>query len=561
MCLFVLMGTLTKGKVKKMQETICAKVNMRLLTKADRLFTGSIDGRIIEILQNARRAGATEVRISNKDGFVTVEDNGSGIEDFQKLLDLGGSGWDEQLKAGEDPAGVGLFSLAPREVTITSDNRQAVIDNDGWTGKPIEVTRIAEAVKGTAVRFKDDKPWDMELVEKHAVFAGIRVVVDGKYCHSMPFCSKDAAYYREPGCRIEVTKEVSNYHRDWTTTWYHGRVLVNFHGQVVQVDHWPGKYKENLTILVDIADRTDIRLMLPARTRLVENQAFEQLKAAIELEYYKYFQRQKTHTLDYSEYLRAKELGIELPEAEPQFHVGLIWDEYNMPVEVFTPKDFKLENGYLCFDGELEDENGEKNAHLLAALGEFGDKPFIPVSIDNGYMGYSWTNLPKVTKVQVTKGKDLLHRAINCAEIACFEKLSITVRTSDGKSFSSDVDMALAENPPTEKYRWTDTIVCVTRTARKNLSAENIWFHTGGYNDEGDSYDTQLCYFERELQEFWNALVGPYESLRGELAQAISGCYELQDKWQKVTIQQDGSLEIVFKDGRRERIDPAAESD
>ena len=78
-----------------MQETICAKVNTRLLTKAERLFIGSVEGRIIEILQNARRAGATEIRISNKGELITVQDNGSGIEDFQKLLDLGGSGWDK----------------------------------------------------------------------------------------------------------------------------------------------------------------------------------------------------------------------------------------------------------------------------------------------------------------------------------------------------------------------------------------------------------------------------------------------------------------------------------
>jgi len=105
-------------------QVIKACVSERLLQKATRLFTGTLDGRVIEILQNARRAGATEVRISNKDEIVTVQDNGSGIEDFQKLLDLGGSGWDEQLEAGEDPAGVGLFSLAPRKVTIISGGRQ-----------------------------------------------------------------------------------------------------------------------------------------------------------------------------------------------------------------------------------------------------------------------------------------------------------------------------------------------------------------------------------------------------------------------------------------------------
>ncbi len=75
-------------------ETIQAKANPKLLSKASRLFTGTLDGRIIEILQNARRAGATEVEITNKDGFVTVQDNGSGIEDFSTLLDLGNSDWD-----------------------------------------------------------------------------------------------------------------------------------------------------------------------------------------------------------------------------------------------------------------------------------------------------------------------------------------------------------------------------------------------------------------------------------------------------------------------------------
>src|SRR5947208_2471512 len=94
-------------------KTIQAKVNPRLLSKADRLFTGSLSGRIIEVLQNARRAGATRVEITNDGGLVTVRDNGRGISDFGKLLDLGSSGWDETLEASEDPAGVGLFCLAP----------------------------------------------------------------------------------------------------------------------------------------------------------------------------------------------------------------------------------------------------------------------------------------------------------------------------------------------------------------------------------------------------------------------------------------------------------------
>ena len=101
-------------------EQIQATVNVRLLNKASRLFTGTLQGRIIEILQNARRAGATKVEITNEHGVVTVRDNGRGIDDFNKLLDLGSSGWDDVLEQSEDPAGVGVFCLASRRVSYTT---------------------------------------------------------------------------------------------------------------------------------------------------------------------------------------------------------------------------------------------------------------------------------------------------------------------------------------------------------------------------------------------------------------------------------------------------------
>ncbi len=539
-----------------MQEVICAKVNPRLLTKADRLFTGTVEGRIIEILQNARRAKATEVRISNKDGFVTAQDNGIGIEDFQKLLDLGGSGWDEKMEAGEDPAGVGLFSLAPREVTIISGNRKTIIDKDGWTGKPVEVTENAETVNGTIVKFRDEKSWDMELVEKHAVFAGTRVIVDGKYCHQMNFCSDDAVYYANPGCRIEVVKEISKYHSQCSSTYYHGRVLVNFHGQVVQLDYWPSKSRQCLTILVDITEQTSIRLMLPARTMLVENAASKKLKEAMELEYFKYFQKQKTHTLYYEEYLRAKELRIELPEAQPQFRAGLICDEYDQVVEVVMPKEMELKDCYLCSDDDCDDDLAEINAHLLAALGKFEGRPFMPVTIDNGYIGYSWAKLHKVTKIKVKTGKELLRQGILSEELACFDKLSITVHTSDGKVFTSSVCMAVIEAKKKGKYHWCDHVTCVTKEARESLGSDNIWYHLGGFNIEGDCYETQQYCFEKELDEFWNTLIGPYETMRQEIYSILGRQYKIYDKWKRITVTNEGSLEILFNDGRTEVIKP-----
>ena len=140
-----------------------------------------------------------------------------------------------------------------------------------------------------------------------------------------------------------------------------------------------------------------------------------------------------------------------------------------------------------------------------------------------------------------------------------FDKLSITAQTSDGKAFTSDVDMAVIIEA-NDRHRWVDETVCVTRRARNYLDSENIWFHLGGYSDEGDSYDTQLYYFEKELQELWDKLVGPYESLRGEIASLLTGHYVLCGKWQKITIMEDRSLEILFKDGRKEQVKPPVES-
>jgi len=307
-------------------ETIQATVNPRLLNKASRLFTGTLQGRITEILQNARRAGATKVEITNKDGLVTIRDNGRGIEDFARLLDLGGSGWEEAFEASEDPAGVGLFCLAPRELVIRSNGKVATISGDRWTGKSVPIMDDADPVQGTVLWFRDEA-WTHSDVDINAVFCGMDVVVDGEACPKMPFVSDKALPKPELGCRIEVreSKDLGPWHHSCKRDrWHWANVMVNFHGQVVAFQYRPVDEHE-LHFLVDLTgEATGIRLMLPARTQLVENEALDQLKQTLELEAYKYIQKRGRHRLPYKQYVRAKELGVDLPEAEPAFDVGLL---------------------------------------------------------------------------------------------------------------------------------------------------------------------------------------------------------------------------------------------
>ena len=63
-----------------------------------------------ELLQNARRAKARHIHITAEDDTLTVSDDGEGIADLQTLICIAASGWDEELKARENPFGIGVLS-------------------------------------------------------------------------------------------------------------------------------------------------------------------------------------------------------------------------------------------------------------------------------------------------------------------------------------------------------------------------------------------------------------------------------------------------------------------
>lgn len=539
-------------------KTIQAKVNPRLLSKASRLFTGTIEGRIIEILQNARRAGATQVEITNREnGTIEVRDNGRGIDDFSRLLDLGGSGWDDALEVSEDPAGVGLFCLAPRQLTVRSHGQIATISGDGWSGGLVTVDDDPKPVGGTLLSFQD-QPWTSAEVDLNAVFSGLQVTVDGTPCPQVAFVSHEAVAHPELGCRIEVCKSqnLDTWHHSSRRGRYYGdNVLVNFHGQIVTLSfHEVGQ--QGIHFLVDFTgEPTGIRLMLPARTQLVENEAFAALNLALELEGFRYLQRRGRHRLPYKQYLRAQELGITLPEATPTYRVGLLSGDSPEPVQVTVPENFPIAQCFR-FDPDSKDghETDEANVHLLAALGTF-EAPFVPVEIKHEYDGYSWANLPTIGKVDLTIGKALHESWVGSGTLICVDSLTIAAHASDGRVFCSAVCMAI---PPAEageagKDRWAwEERAIVTPEAQARLAPTEIWHHLGGFNDDGDMYDTQQYDFEKALDRFWDQLIGPDEHLRRRMFEVISD----MENWQRITLTPDGCMAIQLPDGSERTVQP-----
>lgn len=85
-----------------------------------------------EALQNARRAGASEVRVSWDPDIriMTIADDGNGIRAFDALFTLGRSGWDAEIIAQENPFGVGFMAavLASEHISIRSLDRQVAFE-------------------------------------------------------------------------------------------------------------------------------------------------------------------------------------------------------------------------------------------------------------------------------------------------------------------------------------------------------------------------------------------------------------------------------------------------
>ena len=192
------------------------------------------------------------------------------------------------------------------------------------------------------------------------------------------------------------------------------------------------------------------------------------------------------------------------------------------------------------------EEDDENNVHLLAALGEFGDKPFMPVRISSKYDGYSWAKLPTVDAVEVATGKELQCDSIGNGTIAATDNITIKVFTSDGKTFSSVVCMAVLNYDN----------VFVTEKARNLLGSSEVWHHLGGYYEDGDTYDSQGYDFEKQWDRFWADFDGPDEHLR----QKIMGTLWALKDWGKIQITKDGNIYIENENGTARAIEPPSKT-
>ena len=143
---------------------VALKVNEHSLIQNLRFAFSKGTTYLSELLQNARRAGASkiELTIDWQAGQVDVVDDGAGISDLQKVLSIAESGWGPEIMETETPYGMGFLSclFAASHVTIVSKaQRIAFYTRDAldFSDIPVETLELPEQASWTLVQLNGVK--------------------------------------------------------------------------------------------------------------------------------------------------------------------------------------------------------------------------------------------------------------------------------------------------------------------------------------------------------------------------------------------------------------------
>lgn len=194
---------------------------------------------ISELLQNARRAGAThiEIRHDATSKVLLVIDNGRGIDDFQKLLSFNESGWDASTCAEERPFGVGFSKClyAASRCIVASGRQRVDFDTSAALAKsPMEVMQVDEsdAISGTRIELHGvDLPDLAPRIEALCLGFPVIVLFNGKALQRR-FAEAHLATMPSPMGAVHLTGTRDGKHSHHTLVFLQGFCVLNTGNQL-----------------------------------------------------------------------------------------------------------------------------------------------------------------------------------------------------------------------------------------------------------------------------------------------------------------------------------------
>ncbi|MBD1848336.1 hypothetical protein H6F89_34310 [Cyanobacteria bacterium FACHB-63] len=374
---------------------ITASISPQILTKVTCLFNASLEDILNECFQNARSAGATQVEVLfTEQRTLRIEDNGCGIESPQMLLNLGQSDWDQTVVESEDPAGMGVFSLANRGAVISSQDWQVQLNPEHFSGQSAAIVQSSAARVGTRIEFPllEAEVRSLPLlIESAARYYPLSIKFNGAALPQQDFLEDAMVVKSWRGLRLGVSA-----HHRWADRV--GEGALNFYGLTVH-SHLPSLACNDtpLRVRVDVDTAPELKLVLPARKEVVQNAFFDELKVELRRTLYEAVATLEHHNLSYVRWLEARSFGIDLPPARPY-------------LEVFKPQT----GDYLAGEGwgsshpvnatTMRVDAGElptSEQQLLARALSNSDLPYTFVATEDKYQGYGWYDaLPKLSSTR-----------------------------------------------------------------------------------------------------------------------------------------------------------------
>lgn len=557
--------------------TIRAQVSPNILHKADRLFTNRLTSIFVELLQNARRAGATSVEVRTtpaENGFtlVSVRDDGSGIKDFSTLLNLGASNWNEETLRLEDPAGMGIFSLVHQGVTIRSLGFEVELTRDAFLGhSEAQVVPSLIEVEGTELVFRRKATPDeiAAALKKVAEYGPIDVVLNGETLLRKDFLNGAIARKVVNGVVIGVfaSREANRDHLE----------NLNFYGNLIRVRRpeftlervlVPSSDRSrSLSVKFDVTDTSSLRLKLPDRADVVEDNAFQELKRETRIALYEVLAANfPQHTASFEEYQEAASLGITLPEA------SLLLDPFMVPandttVGNWTPFDSDFVSGPRMFSTfgtvlvDLDTATDEVCAFAFDMALKGGltlPNGMKPARMERRFAGYkTYDSLPRCVGFALEiNGKPvrMTNESFDVVTVVDSIRLSFTVKSGEDAAQPVSWDLQFAGFTNWDTDDRVSLFISKSSAWATEKSAEagpfsliEAGMHLGfSYSEDGDTWDSQEYEYRHQITAaICDRLGGPRERAALELDRALN--WDLTNALDSANITE---VRLIRKEGR-----------
>jgi hypothetical protein len=280
------------------------------------------------MIQNSRRAKAKSVRFILEGGDLTIADDGHGltVDNAHVLLMADGSNNDDATESAERAAGLGFFSLAKYDVVVRSHDWEMQVPKEAFTGgTTASLTRGFPHQDGLSIRIRafiglkalvehEGKRLG-EIIERCIRYSGLTATLQGfpqdVPTVVLPRIFLDHALEEHKGQITAVLSETIHgvtikLARVRGEFWRMDKTKINFFGKVISLSDTQARHQIPAAektvelspekkafvetsfctiVLIDVHDTSHLKLKLPERDVLIQDEGLDLIWKTVELLY------------------------------------------------------------------------------------------------------------------------------------------------------------------------------------------------------------------------------------------------------------------------------------